>query len=39
MDQQVASQPDPRSQGKALSGAKLGSYWRIGHRKQIYRQV
>jgi mRNA interferase RelE/StbE len=28
MDQQVAPQADPRSLGKALTGAKLGSYWR-----------
>lgn len=28
MDQQVAQQADPRSHGKALTGGKLGSYWR-----------
>lgn len=28
MDQQVAPKIDPRSLGKALTGQKLGSYWR-----------
>lgn len=28
MDQQVAPLADPRSLGKALTGHKLGSYWR-----------
>ena len=28
MDHQVATQTDPRSLGKALTGPQLGNYWR-----------
>jgi len=37
MDERIATQEDPRGTGKALTGPKLGVYWR--HRVGDYRII